>query len=90
METNDNIETKEKMAENENNDIETDGGEGLRPPPVDFRISVSSAEEDIAEPEPSAETPMIAVPNGKVEYRLNDLEVVQVVSKLSLSIIVEY
>ncbi|KAL4225029.1 hypothetical protein ACF0H5_015724 [Mactra antiquata] len=77
------------MAENVNNDLETDTGinnDELMPPKPNFQISVSSAEEEINEIEPSAETPMIPVPNGKVEYPLDDLEVVQVVSILDMII----
>lgn len=69
----------DKMAENSNNDmIETDGGD-LTVPPVNFQMSVSSAEDN--DPvEPTDVTPMIASQNGKLKYQFGDMEVIEVVS----------
>lgn len=70
---------KAKMADASNNDmLETDGGE-LTVPPVNFQMSVSSAEDNDSA-DPTDKTPMIASQNGKLKYQFGDMEVIEVVS----------
>lgn len=82
-----NIDTKlaEKSVNNEevnDGDLETDEvvPDTLNVPPVNFQMSVTSAESDQDSVEPTAETPMIENRNGKLQYHIGDMEVVEVVS----------
>ncbi|XP_053384842.1 sodium- and chloride-dependent glycine transporter 1-like [Mercenaria mercenaria] len=66
---------KEEMKDG---DLETDGPDALSVPAVDFRMSVSSAEIEQEVVEPTDETPMIEAHNGKLQYKISDMEVVEV------------
>lgn len=77
-----NMETDQVQQEN---DVETDGTESVKSP-IQFQVSmVSDRPEEETSAEPTADTPMLTPSpsegrNGKVQYSIGDMEVVEVVS----------
>ena len=69
-------------------DLETGVTEN-RDSPIEFRVSITgdASERDSVTPDPTVDTPMLPMgdgANGKVKYRLGDMEVVEVVSLIHL------
>lgn len=84
-----NMETDQVQQEN---DVETDGTENVKSP-IQFQVSmVSDRSEEETSAEPTVETPMLTSSpsegrNGKVQYSIGDMEVVEVVSILYIIIV---
>lgn len=77
-----NIQNEEVEEENEE-DLEVDGGDDIDAPSVNFQMSVTSAVNEQEAAEPTDQTPMIsAAPNGKLTYNIGGMEVVEVVSSV--------
>jgi hypothetical protein len=77
-----NEEVNVNVNDDDDNDLETDEAipDTLDVAPVNFQMSVTSAESEQESAEPTAETPMIESRNGKLQYHIGDMEVVEVVS----------